>query len=394
MEYHFAGCQIQTDRHEFRRAGQVVHLEPQVFDLLLVLAEQAGNLLSREAFIEKVWAGLNVSDATISARISAARAAVGDNGRDQRVIETVPRRGFRLVAPVEVVDQMASAVAAPSHDPAPHIHFTRSSDGLRIAYASSGQGPPLLRAAHWLSHLELDWHSPIWRPLIDALGERHRLYRYDQRGTGLSGRDISSGRLEDFVADLKAVADAATLDRFSIFAPSQASPVALRFAAENPERVDRIILLGGYAEGRVFRDKLPEDTDEETILSLIRAGWGRRGSTFVKAFSALFMPDATPDQVDHFVQVQLESASPENAVLLRQAIDRFVVTDILHKVRAPVLLLHARGDVIHPIAQSRLLASELPDARLVTLDSDNHVPLPQHPSWAPMMAEIEAFLAA
>lgn len=394
MQYRFAGCSIDIDRHEFSRAGAVVRLEPQVFDLLLVLAERAGKLVTHQDLIDTVWRGLNVSDATISSRISAARTAVGDNGRDQHVIETVSRRGFRLISPVDVIAETVAEAACAQPVAAPEIQFAKSADGTRIAFAASGDGPPLLRVAHWLSHLEMDWHSPIWRPLIDILSARHRLYRYDQRGTGLSGRSIGSGGLEHFMADLRAVADAAGLARFSIFAASQGGPVALRFAAEYPDRVDRIVLLGAYAEGRLFRDKSPEDTDEETILSLIRSGWGRKGSTFVRAFSSLFMPDATPEQVDHFVDVQLETASPENAVALRQAIDRFLITDILHKVTAPVLLLHARGDVIHPIAQSRLLASELPDARLVVLDSNNHVPLPQHLSWDVMVAECESFLRA
>ncbi|MGC9370281.1 MAG: alpha/beta fold hydrolase [Paracoccaceae bacterium] len=392
MPFRFASCSLDPERHEFRRADELVRLEPQVFDLLFALVQSHGDLVSRERLIETVWRGVNVSDATISARINAARAAVGDTGKDQRIIRTVPRRGYQLAVPVEADADADQGGAAHTPEARQVVRFTHSADGLRIAYARSGSGPPLVRVGHWLTHLELDWHSPVWRPLLDVLGARHTLYRYDQRGTGLSGRKAGGMRLEDFVADLKAVADAAGLDRFPIFAASQASPVALRFAAEHPDRVSRIILLGAYAEGRAFRAPSPNEADEETVLALIRSGWGRRGSPFVRAFSSLFMPDATTEQIRHFVQVQLESASPETAVLLRQAVDRFSVTDILAQVRAPVLVIHARGDVIHPISQGRLLASELPDARFVMLDSDNHVPLPQHQSWPEMVEEINAFL--
>lgn len=392
MPFRFASCSLDPERHEFRRAEEVVRLEPQVFDLLLTLVQNQGDLVSRDRLIETVWRGVNVSDATISARINAARVAVGDTGKAQRIIRTVPRRGYQLAVPVETGDAPdGEAVPAPPKA-RQTVRFARSADGLRIAYACSGTGPPLLRVGHWLSHLEMDWNSSVWRPLLDVLGVRHTLYRYDQRGTGLSGRNVVGMRMEDFVADLKAVADAAGLDRFPIFAASQAAPVALRFAAENPDRVSRMILIGAYAEGRALRGHAEGEADEETVLALIRSGWGRRGSPFVKAFASLFMPDATPEQIDHFVQVQLESASPEVAIRLRQAVDRFSVTDILAQVSAPVLLFHARGDVIHPISQGRFVASELPDARFVMLDSDNHMPLPQHPSWPEMVAEINAFL--
>jgi pimeloyl-ACP methyl ester carboxylesterase/DNA-binding winged helix-turn-helix (wHTH) protein len=392
MIYRFSDCSIDPVRHVFSREGQIIHLEPQVFDVLLLLAQNAGALVSRDQLIEDVWNGLIVSDSTISARISAARTAVGDSGRDQRIIKTISRRGFQLVVPVETTKDEPQAEDPPSSKLRQDIRFAHSADGLRIAYATSGSGPPLLRAGHWLSHLELDWQSPVWRPLLDALGSNHRLYRYDQRGTGLSGRVFTGESIDEFVDDLKAVADANGLERFPIFAASQAAPVAIKFAALHPERVSKLILLGGYAEGRVFRPASATDVDENTVLALIRNGWGKYGSAFVKAFSALFMPDATQEQIDSFVEIQLESASPEAAVVLRKLVDRFSVTEFLPKVRAPTLVIHANADVIHPIEQGRLLASEIPDARFVMLDSGNHVPLPQHPSWNTMISEIDTFL--
>jgi len=318
--------------------------------------------------------------------------AVGDSGKEQSVIKTVHGLGFQLIVDVERVE------VAPAHFPTvlrshtQSIQFTPSSHGANIAFSKSGAGPPLIRVAHWLSHLELDWHSSIWRPLIEDLEREHTLYRYDQRGTGLSSRDLEGADLDAFVDDLKAVADTNELEHFSIFAASQAVPVAIRFAQQYPDRVNGLILYGGYAQGRALRKAAPGDIDEATILGLIRAGWGEADSPFVNAFSTLFMPDATSDQLAEFVKMQTETISAKNAALLRQIIDRFDVSDVLQRVLTPSLVIHAISDAVQPVAQGRILASEIPGARYVSLESRNHIPLPQEPSWAQMIAEIRQFL--
>jgi len=387
MIHRFFDCQIDTDRRELIRAGKVVHVEPQVFELLVQLARAGGAVVSKERLIETVWRGLNVSDATISARVAAARAAVGDDGKAQRVIRTVPKHGFQLNLPMA----SAATVSGERGEARPHIRFVRSADGELIAHASHGTGPPLVRAGHWLSHLELDWESPVWQPLLERLGRSFTLYRYDQRGTGLSTRDVGNLTLDAFVADLLAVADANGLERFAIFAASQAVPVAIRFAARHPERVSRMVLYGGYAVGRACRQTDAGEVNEETMLGLIRAGWGREEGAFLNAFTTLFMPDATPEQVQSFVRIQSQSISPENAAVLRQAVDRFVVEDDLAKVRVPVLVGHAREDAIHPISQGKLLAAGLPGAEFMTLKSRNHAMLPQQESCQRFLAAIEAF---
>ncbi|RKF15168.1 alpha/beta fold hydrolase [Roseovarius spongiae] len=390
MIYRFADCSIDTGRHRFTRGGATLHLEPQVFALLAELAQAGGALVSKDRLIETVWQGLAVSDATISARISAARAALGDTGRDQRLIRTVPKRGIQLL-PEVTTDAPAPIEATGGGREAPPIRFTQARDGATIAHSVSGSGPPLLRAGHWLSHLELDWRCPVWQPFLTRLGGDFTLCRYDQRGTGLSGRDLENVGVGDFADDLRAVADAARLDRFSIFAASQAVPVAIRFAARHPERVSRMVLYGGYAKGRSLRPKQPGDIDEETMLGLIRAGWGQADSAFFRAFVSLFMPDGTPEQVASFARVQSQSITPENAARLRRAVDRFDVADDLDRVRAPVLVVHARGDAIQPIAQGQLIASRIPDAEFMMLDSRNHVPLPQEPCWTQLMDAVSEF---
>lgn len=392
MTQSFANCVIDPDKRLFVRDGQPIHLEPQVFDLLLALVASQGRLVSKDDLVDTVWHGLSVSDATISARINAARKAVGDTGQAQAIIKTVHGRGFRLNVEVSEPREPATGSPEPEHSGTQTIQFAKSAHGATIAFSKSGDGPPLVRVAHWLSHLELDWHSPVWRPLIEELEGKHRLYRYDQRGTGLSSRDLHGADLGAFVSDLKAVADANNLDRFPIFAASQAVPVAIRFAVAYPERVTGLVLYGGYAKGRAVREASPGDIDEETVLGLIRAGWGKADSPFVNAFSTLFMPDATPTQLAGFVKMQTETISADNAALLRGIVDRFDVTDILPSVRAPTLVIHAMSDAVQPVGQARILASEIPGARYVTLDSRNHVPLPQENSWPRMMHEVRLFL--
>lgn len=392
MIYKFSNCTLDVARHELVRDGNIIHVEPQVFDLLVLFAGNAGQLITKDRLVGVVWQGLAVSDSTISARINAARQAIGDNGKDQRIIKTVPRRGFQFVAQIETPHNSTSVPNPTPTQTSQNIRFVSSSDGVKIAYARSGHGPGLIRVGHWLSHLELDWQSPVWQPFLEALGRQHTLYRYDQRGTGLSSREFKGTGINEFVDDLAAVADASQLETFPIFAASQAVPVAITYAARFPERVSKLILYGGYAEGRAFRKTSKNDADEQTVLNLVRAGWGQPEHTFAKAFTSLFMPDGTTEQIDSFTRMQRESASPENAVRLRKLVDRFMVRDILHQIKTPTLIVHSRGDVIHPIDQGRILASEIPNARFVMLDSNNHIPVPQDPAWTILLQAIDQFL--
>ncbi|MEM7733269.1 MAG: alpha/beta fold hydrolase [Pseudomonadota bacterium] len=387
MAHRFGQCEIDPDRRVLRKDGYDVHVEPQVFNLLLALIHAGGAVVTKDALVETVWRGLHVSDATISSRINAARKAVGDTGKAQAVIRTVPKVGFQLVSPVERSDSAPKDAAASARK----IRYTTSADQEPIAYAIHGHGPPLVRVGHWLSHLEMDLESPVWRPLLDRLGAAFTLYRYDQRATGLSTRSVANLTLGAFVDDLKAVMDANNLAQAPVFAASQAVPVALRFARLHPDRVSKLVLYGGYAVGRYHRDIAAGDVDEDTVLSLIRAGWGNEKSAFFKAFASLFMPGATSAQIENFVDIQARSVTAENAVLLRQAIDRFNVLEDLPHIKQPILVVHPQGDGVHPMSQGQLLASRLPNAEFRMLDSANHVPLPQDPAWADLISSILTF---
>lgn len=396
MAYEFADCVLDETTHTLLRANASVHVEPQVFDLLIALARVAPGMLSYDDMIEQIWHGRIVSDATLSARISSARAAVGDSGKAQAVIRTIPRRGVQMACPVRATGGGGAAIEAmpqPNRPSAPHqtIRYTASADGTDIAYAVSGDdGPPILRGAHWISHLEHDWTSPVWRPWLDRLGAGRRLIRYDPRGTGLSGRRPVGRAQQDFVADMAAVTEAAGVDAVDVFSVSQSVPVTLAFAAMWPERVRRIVLVNGFVQGSYVRG---HGAETDAMIAMIRAGWGIPGSPFIKAVATVFMPNATEAERASFVEMQTHSASPDEAAAIRDAVGRFDVTELLAKVTAPVLVMSSSGDAVHPQAQSRQLARALPNAEFRSLATDNHAIAPSDPAFSVMMDAMDRFLA-
>ncbi len=394
MRKRFGDILLDPERHLLERAGAPVHVEPQVFALIDLLAGAAPELVTYDRLIEQVWGGRIVSDATLAARISAARSAVGDDGKRQSVIRTVSRRGVQLVLPVTVGPD-AAPLAAPSTAPLTDtsrqtIRYSTSRDGAGIAWAETGEGPPLLRGGHWLGHLEHDWVSPVWRPLLDRLARGRRLVRYDPRGTGLSERGFGDGvTVETLADDLEAVADAAGLERFPIYAISQSVPVALTFAARRPERVSRLILLNGSVQGSTARG---DAAATETMVAMIRSGWGVHGSAFMKAVATLFMPSATPEEVESIVEMQALSATAEVAARIRQVIGEIDVTEVLPRVTAPALIMHCSGDVIQSPDQSKFLARSLANAEFHLCDSPNHIVAPSDPIWAGCLDKVDRFL--
>lgn len=392
MHYRFGHCELSTDSRELRVEGAPVRVEPKVFDLLCCFVEHPGRLLSHDELIERVWGGRIVSDSAIGARISAARAAIGDDGARQELTLTLPRRGFRFLPTVETGNPTETAsVGRKSSGKRHNARFCQSPDGTRIAYATIGSGYPLARAGHWLTHLEYDWRSPLWRPFLQGLSESFSLTRYDQRGNGLSDWDVADLSLARCVDDLEAVADDAHLDRFALYGTSQGVPIAIAYTIRHPERVSHLILHGGYRRGRLVRTSAQERAEGEAILTLIRHGWGRTDGAFVQAFSSMFIPGAETDQLRSLAELQRRSTSPENAARLRKAVDHFDVSDILHQISAPTLVLHARDDGIHPLDQGRKLAADIPGAEFVLLESGNHVLLETEAAWNDFFNEIEAF---
>lgn len=273
------------------------------------------------------------------------------------------------------------------------IRFCRSFDGTRIAYAVSGSGTPLVKAPHWLTHLEYEYTSPVWRAWLAALSKSHRLLRMDQRGCGLSDRDVPVFSAEAYRRDLEAVADAAGFETFALFGHSQGAAVAIDYAARNPGRVSHLVLLGGYARGIKHRGLSPERLDEyQALLKLIEAGWGREDASYRHMFAMQFFPGATLEQIQAMGDLQRVASSPENATAIIRTFQDFDVTGLAPEVRCPTLVMHARGDRRVPFEEGRLMATLIPAARLVPLETDNHILLEQEPSFAQFFEELAGFL--
>jgi DNA-binding SARP family transcriptional activator/pimeloyl-ACP methyl ester carboxylesterase len=273
------------------------------------------------------------------------------------------------------------------------IRFCTASHGVRIAYATSGKGPPLVKTANWMNHLEFDWESPIWRHVFRALSQDNTFIRYDSRGNGLSDWSVENLSLDAWVDDLKSVVDAAGLERFPLFAISQGCGIAIEFAVRWPERVSKLILLGGYARGWRTRGETDFAKQTEALITLTRSGWGRDNPAYRQVFTSLFMPGATPEQMDWFNELQRITTSPDNAAEILSAHGNIDISHRLGEVRAPTLVIHARGDARVPYANGRELAMGIRGAKFVTLESQNHLILEQEPAWPRMLAEIRQFLA-
>jgi pimeloyl-ACP methyl ester carboxylesterase/DNA-binding CsgD family transcriptional regulator len=271
------------------------------------------------------------------------------------------------------------------------VGFCTSADGTRLAYGVSGSGPPLVKAANWLTHLDYDWRSPVWRHWLAALGAHNTLVRYDERGCGLSDREPVGMEVDDWVADLEAVVDAARLDRFSLLGISQGAAVAITYAVKHPDRVDKLVLYGGYARGRMHRGAAARE-ESELFTRLIRVGWGSDMPTYRRVFTTLFVPGGTEQQMAWFDELQRVSASPEQALRLRDAFDSLDVRPIVGQVSVPTLVAHAQDDALVPYDEGRQMAMLIPDARFVTLYGKNHILLEDEPAWGTFIRELRDFI--
>jgi pimeloyl-ACP methyl ester carboxylesterase/DNA-binding winged helix-turn-helix (wHTH) protein len=389
----FSDHTLDTDRRELRRGCEPVAVEPQVFDLLVFLVENRDRVVSKDDLTAAVWGGRIVSDSTLTSRINAARKAVGDNGKDQKLIRTIARKGIRFVCAVDeppiAEDKANKPVPA---KPRQEIHFCTASDGARIAYALAGQGPPLVKAANWLNHLEYDWESPIWSHLLQALAVEHRLIRYDERGNGLSDREVADISFEAFVRDLESVVEAAGLKRFALLGISQGCAVSIAYAVRHPERVSRLVLYGGFARGLRKRGSAKGIAMADALATLMRQGWGQENPAFRQLFTSAFIPGGTAEEMRWFNDLQRMTTSPEVAVRLRKATENIDITELLGQVQIPTLVLHCRSEVAVPFEEGRLLAAGIHGSRFVTLEGCNHLLLERDAASIRFLDEIRNFL--
>lgn len=389
----------------------MVHVEPQVFDVLSVLIAHRDRVVTKEELLDTVWGDRFVSDTTVTTRIKEARRAIDDDGETQRWIRTVRGRGYQFVgAVVEASEGDAPNAArhggieslateqAEAAAPAGEVRFCRSADGVRIAYAATGSGAPLVKAANWMTHLGYDATSPVWRHWLRTLSDGHRLIRYDERGCGLSQWDLprDSFSFEGWVRDLEAVVDAAGLEQFPLLGISQGAAVAIAYAVLHPQRVERLILVGGYAAGRAVRARTEREQAAAALdIELARVGWGVSDPAFRRVFAMQFYPDGPPSLWDAFDELQRRTTSPDNAVRFLQEFAAIDVRELAGHVRCPTLLLHSRDDLRVTYGAAAVpLAQSIPGSRLVSLPSRNHLLIADEPAWSVLLDELHRFLAA
>jgi pimeloyl-ACP methyl ester carboxylesterase/DNA-binding winged helix-turn-helix (wHTH) protein len=396
--FRFRDYALDTDRHELMCRGSLVPVEPQVFDLLLYLIRNRERVVTKDDLIDSVWGGRIVSESTLTSRINAARKAIGDSGAEQALIRTVARKGLRFVGDVREGAGATTLPGAATPEPRraglrQEIGFCTAGDGVRIAYSEVGSGAPLVKTANWLSHLEYDWQSPIWSHLLQALAAERRLIRYDERGNGLSDRNVEDISFDGFVRDLECVVDASGLETFPLFGMSQGCAVSIAYAVRHPERVSHLVLLGGYARGRRKRGSQKEIDQADALKTLMRLGWGQENPAFRQVFTSLFIPGGSPEQMRWLNDLQRNTTSPENAVRIREAMNQIDVTDLLPHVGVPTLVLHCRDDAVTPFEEGRLMAAGIRGCRFVELEGRNHIILDGDPGRQRFLEEMRAFLA-
>ncbi|MGH9234137.1 MAG: alpha/beta fold hydrolase, partial [Acidimicrobiales bacterium] len=345
MIYAFGDCELDLGRYELRRAGALQSVEPQVFDVLALLLRERERVVPKEELLDAVWGSRFVGESALTSRVKAARRAIGDNGRTQRLIRTVHGRGYQFVAEVSETDERprGAPVMESAAPPQQEIRFCTASDGVRLAYATMGNGPPLVKVANWLSHLDYDWESPVWRHWLVELSRRFTLVRYDERGCGLSDWDLPQFSFEEWVDDLESVVDAVGLDRFPLLGISQGGPVAIAYAVRHPERVSHLVVFGSYVQGLRKRAKSPDALElVEAHIDVIRLGWGRPDRTYRQIIVSNFLPEGTQEEWRVFDELQRRTTSPENAWRFVNEFADIDVTDLAPRVTVPTLVIGGR----------------------------------------------------
>ena len=272
------------------------------------------------------------------------------------------------------------------------VRHAMARDGTRLAYSVMGKGPPLVKAANWLNHLEHDWKSPVWRHWLNEFTRGHTLIRYDERANGLSDWDTPEISFDAFVDDLECVVETTGLESFDLLAISQGAAVAIAYAVRHPEKVRRLLILGGYSAGWAARGDPGEIARREALLKLTEVGWGSDHPTYRQVFTSLYIPEGTPEQVNWWNEMQRVSCSPENAVKLQRALSLIDVRDLLPKVTVPTLIFHSRDDQVVPFTAGEYLAEHIPGATFVPLEGENHVLLEKEPAWTAFTRLARRFL--
>ena len=353
---------------------------------LETLCEPGGVCISRAAN-DQIRDKLSMAFADLGEQaVKNISRAVGVFGLTANDIEAIPESDI----PPSAEDTRPTAVQYEQE-----IHFCHTADGVQLAYARTGQGPPIVKTGHWMTHIEFDFESPIWRYLYRQLSRDYTFFRYDARGNGLSDREVPDVTFERFVDDLEAVVDAAGIDRFALLGISQGCAVSIAYAVRHPERVSHLVLLGGYVVGWKKRARTEAEKQAgDAMLTLMRLGWGQENPAFRQMFTSQFIPGANKEQADWFNEFQRLSSSPADAARNLLANGEADVSSLLSQVKVPTLVMHARDDARVPFESGRRMAAGIPGARFVPLESRNHVMLEGEPALGRFLEELRSFLAA
>jgi DNA-binding winged helix-turn-helix (wHTH) protein/pimeloyl-ACP methyl ester carboxylesterase len=393
MVFEFGDFRLDVRERRLLRGGQPVPLTRKALETLRVLLERSGRLVTKDELMRCIWPDTIVEENNLNQNISVLRRALGEHTTGPRFIETVPGVGYRFVADVTKSGPSAGPPpAALAASPRQEIRFCTAADRTRIAYASVGAGPPLVKAANWLTHIEHEWDSPVWGHWIREISRRHQLVRWDERGCGLSDWNADDLSLGAWVHDMETVVDALGLERFAVLGISQGGAAAIAYAARHPERVSHLVLCGAYARGWRHRGNAEEAEARSALLGLTRLGWGQNNPAFRQLFTTRFIPDAGATEMEWFNDLQRVSTSPEMAGRLMDSFSRVDVRPLLAHVKAPAIVFHAQRDGVVPFDEGRLLAAGIPGSTFVPLPSRNHLLLEHEPAWPIFLRELGAFL--
>ncbi|HUP46796.1 MAG TPA: alpha/beta fold hydrolase, partial [Thermoanaerobaculia bacterium] len=272
------------------------------------------------------------------------------------------------------------------------VRYLHTDDDVRLAWAEAGSGPPLVKAANWLTHLEYDWESPVWKHWMTFFSDHFRFIRFDERGCGMSGgenADLSPARWAD---DLESVIDAAAVkEPMTLLGISQGAASCVMYAIRHPERVARLILYGAYARGLMHRNNPDAKIEYRAVTDLARVGWGKDNPAFRSVFTSRFIPEGSEEQLRWFNELCRKTTSGPTAARLLEARAQVDVSNLLDQVRAPTLVIHGRRDGVVPVDEGRRLASNIAGAEFVELESRNHVLLEDEPAWARFCEEVLRF---
>ena len=393
--YEFGEFRMDVRERQLLRRGRPIPVTGKVFDTLRVMLERAGRLVTKDELIQQLWPDTVVEENNLNQNISAVRKALGEQASGERYIETVPRVGYRFVAaltrsgaPTAPLPPAAASARTERQD----IRFCTTPDGVRIAYSSVGSGRPLVKTGNWLTHIEHEWDSPVWKHWIHAIGAHHQLVRWDERGCGLSDWYPDDLSLDAWVRDAESVVDALQLERFALLGISQGGAVAAAYAARHPERVSHLVLCGAYTCGWRHRADARELETRSALLSLTRLGWGQDNPAFRQMFTARFIPDGGPEQMQWFNDLQRVSTPAENAARLMNTLSELDVRPLLGTIAVPTIVFHSREDGVVPFEEGRRLAASIPGSRFVPLPSRNHLVLEHELAWGVFLRELGAFL--